>query len=198
MHCLRRCRRTGRRTALPSSPLPVRSVERDVFRDLAFPAVAVREQTLLVIIELFARLGREFEIWAFDDGINRTSFLTEPAIDALHHVDVVTRRAAGAVVPTGTGLDRDRLGRANGLAELAGDAAFLSIRIASQGMLAAETRRNGSLLERIIERGLRLEEVAHGQHETGHELHQEKAFGREIEPHGILISRSLAPARRIG
>src|SRR5262245_48230604 len=170
MRCLRRCRQTGKRTALQSSPLPVRSVERDVFRDLAFPAVAVREQTLLVVIELFARLGREFEIRTFDDRINRTSFLTEPAIDALHHVDVVTRRAAGAVVAAWSSLDRDRLGWANCLAELAGDAAFLSVRIASQGMLAAETRRNGSLLERIIERGLRLEEVAHGQHETGHEL----------------------------
>src|SRR5262245_65621741 len=105
MRCLRRCRQTGKRTALQSSPLPVRSVERDVFRDLAFPAVTVREQTLLVVIELFARLGREFEIRTFDDGIDRTSFLTEPAIDALHHVDVVTGRAAGAVVTAGSGLD---------------------------------------------------------------------------------------------
>src|SRR5262245_2212470 len=180
------------------SPSPVWGVERDVFRDLAFPAVAVREQTLLVVIELLARLGREFEIRTFDDGINRASFLTEPAIDALYHVDVVTRRAARAIVAAGSRLDRDRLGRANCLAKLAGDAAFLPIRIASQGMLTAEPGRNGSLLERIIERRLRLEEVAHGQHEAGHELHQEQAFGREIEPHRILISRSLAPPGRTG
>src|SRR5262245_62315255 len=120
------------------SPSPVRRVERDVFRDLAFPAVSVREQTLLVVIELLARLGGEFEIRTFDDGINRASFLTEPAIDALHHVDVVTRRAAGAVVAAGSGLDRDRLGGAKCLAERAGNAAFLSVRIAPQGILTAK------------------------------------------------------------
>src|SRR6185312_6272651 len=117
---------------------PVRRVEFDRFRDLALPAVAIGEQPGLVIIKLLARLGREFEIRAFDDGVDRTGLLAEPAIDALHHVDVVAHGAAGAVVAARTGLDGDRLRRADRLAELAGDAALLAIGIAAQGVLAAE------------------------------------------------------------
>src|SRR3954454_21827311 len=77
---------------------PIRRVERDVLRDLAFPAVAVREQALLVVVKLLARLGRELEIRSLDDGIDRAGFLAQSAIDALHHVDVIARGAPGAVV----------------------------------------------------------------------------------------------------
>src|SRR5260370_42676854 len=78
--------------------LPIRRVEREVLRDLAFPAVAVREQALLVVVKLLARLGRELEVRPLDDGIDRTGLLAQAAIDALHHVAVVARGAARAVV----------------------------------------------------------------------------------------------------
>src|SRR4029079_14473157 len=82
------------RCAIPqSSSSPVRRIERPGLRDLALPAVAVREQALLVVTELLARLGGEFEIRAFHDGVDRAGFLAQAAIDALHHVDVVARGA---------------------------------------------------------------------------------------------------------
>ncbi len=152
-------------------------------RDLALPAVAVREQALLVVVELLARLGGEFEVRALDDGVDRAGLLAQPAIDAFHHVDVVARGAPGAVVPARAGLDGDRLRRADRLAELAGDAALLAVRIAAQRMLAAEARRDRPLLERIVERRLRLEEIAHGEEERRDELPQEYRAGRPIESH---------------
>src|SRR5262249_799851 len=99
-----------------SSPSPVRRIERQVLRDLALPAIAVRKQALFVVIELLARLGREFEIWAFDDGVDRTGLLAEPAINAFHHIDVITRRSARAVIAPRAGLDGDRLRRTDRLA----------------------------------------------------------------------------------
>src|SRR5215467_8050392 len=108
---------------------PVGRVERDVLGDLALPAIAVREQALLVVVELLAGLGRELEIRALHDRIDRAGLLAQPAIDAFDHVDVVAGGAAGAVIAAGTGLDGDRLGGADRLAELAGDAAFLALGI---------------------------------------------------------------------
>src|SRR6476659_4593677 len=50
------------------------------------------------------------------------------------------------------GVDRNGLRRTDGLAELAGDAAFLAVGVAAQRVLAAKTRRNRPLLEGIVER----------------------------------------------
>src|SRR6185437_12558596 len=114
---------------------PVRRVEREVLRDLALPAVAIREQLFLVVVELFPRLGRKFEIRPFDDRVDRAGFLAETAINALHHVDVVARRPPRAVVPARTRFDSDGLRRANRLAQLAGDAALFAVRVAPERML---------------------------------------------------------------
>ena len=160
-----------------ASPSSIRRVQRDVARDLALPAVAVGEQLVLVVVELLARLGRELEIRPLDDGVDRAGFLAEAAIDALHHVDVVAHRAARAVVAARAGLDGDRLGRADRLAELAGDAALLAVRIAAQRMLAAEARAERPLLERIVERRLRREELAHRQEEGADELLEQQRLG---------------------
>src|SRR6266851_4822553 len=167
---------------------PVRRVEREVLGDLALPAVAVREQPLLVEIELLARFGRELEIRTFDDGVDRTGFLAEPAIDAFHHVDVVARRAPRAVVAAGTGLDGDGLRRADRLAQLAGDAALLAVGVAAQRMLAAEARRDRPLLEGIVERGLGLEEIAQAEHEGRQKFLQEQCAGGVVQPHGAILS----------
>jgi hypothetical protein len=85
-----------------------------------------------------------------------------------------------------TRFDGDRLRRADRLAELAGDATLLAVRIAAQGMLAAETRRQRALLERIIERRLRLEEIAHRQEERVHEFLQENRTSGLIKSHVSL------------
>src|SRR5437667_2139464 len=170
----------GRRTHLPLAPdcsaftfSPILRIELDLLGDLALPAVAVGEQALLVVVELLARLGGELEVGPLDNSVDRAGFLAQPAIDAFDHVDVVAGGAARAVVAARAGLDGDRLRRADRLAQLAGDAALLAVGVAAQRMLAAETRRERPLLERIIERRLGLEEIAHGQHEGGDELLEE-------------------------
>jgi hypothetical protein len=66
----------------------IRGIERDVPGDRALPAVAVREESFLVVIELFGCLGRELDVWSQDNGVDRASLLTEAAVDAFHHVDV--------------------------------------------------------------------------------------------------------------
>src|SRR5215471_15439619 len=100
---------------LRSIPSPVRRVERDVLGDLAFPAVAIRKEPFFIVIEFLARLGGEFEIRYLDDGIDRTGLLAQAAVDAFDHVDVVAGGAPRAVITAGTGLDGDRLGRADRL-----------------------------------------------------------------------------------
>src|SRR4029079_3232807 len=119
------------------------------FRNVALPAGAIGEQFRLVIIEFLAGLGREFEIRSLDDGVDRAGFLAQAAIDAFHHVECVAHGAPCAVVAARAGLDRDRLRRADRLAELAGDAALLAVWVAAQRVLAAEARRDGPLLEGI-------------------------------------------------
>src|ERR1700722_10070330 len=172
---------------------PVRRIERDVLRDLALPAVAVRKQALLVVVELLAGLGGELEIRPFDDGIDRAGLLTQPAIDALHHVDVVAGGAPGAVVAARARLDGDRLGRADRLAQLAGDAALLAVRITAQRVLAAEAGRDRPLLEGIVQGRLRLEEVAHRQRDGADELRQENRLRGLIEPHRMLLIVAPTP-----
>src|SRR5437764_1618362 len=162
---------------------PVGRVEFDRFRNLALPAVAIGEQFRLVIIEFLAGLGGEFEVRPLDDGIDRTSLLAEAAIDALHHVDVVTGRAPRAVVATRAGVDGDRLGRTDRLAELAGNAALLAVGIAAKRMLAAEPRADLALFEGIVDGRLAREEVAHREKEGADEIPEEKRSGGLIEGH---------------
>src|SRR5579871_5799259 len=141
---------------------PIGGVDRQVGRDLHFPPVAVREQLCLVVEQLLPGLGGELEIGAFDDGVHRASLLAKPAINAFRHIDVVPGRAPAAVL-AGLRLDGDGLGRADRLAQLAGNAALLTVGITAQRMLAAEARAQGSLLVRIIEGYTGPEEIAEGE-----------------------------------
>src|SRR6202044_2742190 len=134
---------------------------RDIARDFALPARAILEQPVLVVEEFFARLDGEFEIRSLDDRIDRAGLLAHAAIDAFDHIDVVARRAPGAVVATRARFDGDRLGGADRLAEFAGDATFFAVGIAAQGVFASESRRQWSLFMRIVQRRLGLEHVAH-------------------------------------
>ena len=126
-------------------------------RDFAFPAVAIVQKPRLVEVEFFTGFGGEFEIRPLDDSVDRAGFLAEATINALHHVDVITHRAAGTVVAARPGLDGDGLGRTDRLAELACDAALFAVRIAAQRMLATEARADRPLFERVIDRRLLLE-----------------------------------------
>jgi len=90
-------------------------------------------------------LGGVLDVLALDDGVDRAGLLAEAAVDALGHVDVVAGRPAGAV-GAHLRLDRDGLGGADGLAQLARDAPLLTRGVAPQGVLATEPGGHRALL----------------------------------------------------
>ena len=94
-----------------------------------------------------------------------TALLAEAAEDALGEVDVVARRAARAVGAL-LRLDRDRERRAHRLAELAGDAALLAVRVAPQRVQAAEARALRRLLLGELHGDLAREQVPPGEHQA--------------------------------
>src|SRR5215210_5603595 len=146
----------------------VRCINRDVAREFALPACAVIEELLLVVEKLLARLDRKLIVRALDDGIDRARFLAKAAIDALHHIDIVTRRAPRAVVAAGARLDGDGLRRADRLAQLAGDAPLLPIGVAAQRVFAAQARAAVVTLEGVVDGRFRLEKVTQRQDGGGH------------------------------
>src|SRR5690606_29333172 len=149
--------------------LAIRRIGFKVRGDRPLPLVPVRQQFRLVVEQLLAALRRIFEVWPFDDRVHRAGFLAEAAIDALGHVDVVARGAAAAILAR-LALDGDGERRAHCLAQLAGYAAFLAIGITAQRMLAAETRGERVLLERIVDRRLGFEEIFECEGMRLHEL----------------------------
>lgn len=72
-----------------------------------------------------AQKAKERGQLTFHNRIHGATLLAEAAIDAFGHIDIVAC-GAPATILTLFGLDRDRRGRANGFAKLAGNAAFLA------------------------------------------------------------------------
>ena len=66
----------------------------DVTGELRLPAVAVLKQLFLGVEQLLTSARRVLIVWSFDNSIHRTSFLAEPAVDALGHVYVVASGAS--------------------------------------------------------------------------------------------------------
>ena len=91
------------------------------------------------------------------NGIHRACLLTEPTVDALCHVNVVSCRSP-ATISSCLCLNRDSLRRTNGLTQFACNTPLLSIWIAPEGVLAAETGANGTLLKWIVDGGWLTEE----------------------------------------
>src|SRR3954470_575221 len=120
--------------------LPIRRIQIEVSGDLSLPTVSIRQQPGLVVIELLAGLRRIFKVRTFDDGVHRARFLAQAAINAFHHIDVIAHGSPSPVVPPRSSFDRDRLRRADSLAQLAGNAALFPVGIAPQSMLAAKPR----------------------------------------------------------
>src|SRR5207253_5986750 len=116
------------------------------------------------------------------------------AIDAFGHVDIVAGRAPAAVLAR-LGLDRDRQRRTDRLAQLAGDAALLAIGIATQHVLATETRAERPLLIGIIDRDRAPKHVAQGQRQAGDQLGQQKAAraARQKAHRSVLNPTIAAP-----
>jgi hypothetical protein len=126
--------------------LSVRCVGAGDRGQLRLPLVAVREQLLLVVEELLPCLHGVLGVGALHDGVHGARLLAEAAVDALGHVNVVAGRAARAVSAL-FGFDGDGLRRANGLAQLASDAALFASRVAAQSVLTTEAGRDRALLE---------------------------------------------------
>lgn len=86
----------------------------------------------------------------FHNGIYRTALLAVAAVYALGHIDIVLGRSPAAV-DTLFSLDSDGLRRADGLAQLAGDAALLTRRVTAQRVLATEAGADGALLVWVVD-----------------------------------------------
>ena len=111
--------------------------------------------------------------------------LAEAAEDALEQVDVVARGAAGAVRALFR-IDGDRKRRAHRLAQLAGDAALLTVRVATQRVQATETRRLRGLFHRVHQRVLGTEQVLERQPQAAEQFQQQQALevGNDLA-HGL-------------
>src|SRR5579875_736736 len=179
-----------------SAPSTIGRVGRQVGRDLHLPAIAIREQLLLVVKELLPRLGRKFEIRSLDDRIHGAGLLAEPAINALRHVDVVARRTT-APVGARLRLDRDGQRRTNRFAKLARDTALFTIRVTPECVLAAKAGLERTLLIWVVERDLLLEHILEGQPEPFNKLAEEKRSRRAVENRHLRSPVTGGP-RRIG
>merc|ERR1719391_1153724 len=111
----------------------VEVVRLDVGGDLRLPLVAVVEQLLLVVEQLFVGLGAELKVGALHNGVHGTCLLAKSAVDALGHVDVVSGSSSGPVSAL-LCLNGDGLSRADGFAEFAGDASLLSAGVTPQSV----------------------------------------------------------------
>lgn len=61
---------------------------------------------------------------------------------------------------------RVHLSGADGLTQLTGDAALLSIGVAAEGVLSPEARGQGALLKRVVDGGWFTEQVTHSHRQT--------------------------------
>jgi hypothetical protein len=89
----------------------------DVSGELRLPPVSVSQEFFLVVEEFLVGHGRVFEVGSFDDGVDGTSSLTEPAVNAFGHVDIVLGGSSGPV-GSGLALDSDGLSGTCGGTEL--------------------------------------------------------------------------------
>ena len=115
-----------------------------------------------------------FKDAGLDDGIHGAGFLAESAKDTFGQVDIIAGGAAAAIGAR-LGFNRDRHRRAYGLAELAGDAALLAIRIAAQGVQAAKAMRLRGLLFGVLHGDLAPEHIAPGQAEALEQFPEQQA-----------------------
>jgi hypothetical protein len=150
------CHRTG---------LSVRCIGSGSSSNFRLPLVTVSEKLLLVVEQLFAGLGGVFSVGGyrimlvttqddksdkhtFNNGINWATLLAVAAVDALGHINIISGRPATSVHSL-LCFNGDSLGRADGLAEFAGDAALFAGWVASKSVFATETWGDWSFLEGV-------------------------------------------------
>lgn len=166
----------GSRGCGPVGPSPVQVVSLDVGGNLGLPLVPIVEQLLLVVQQLLMRLRGELNVGALDDGIHGAGLLAEAAVDTLGHVDVIAGGPAAAII-SWLSLDGDGLGSADGLAELARNAALLPGWVPAQCVLPTEARAQRALLQRVVDGGGFPEQVAQGHAQASEELSPQQGPG---------------------
>lgn len=92
------------------------------------------------------------------------------------------------------GLNRDCLSRADGFAELAGDAAFLSSGVATKHEFAAKSWADGTLFERVVDGVGRAEELLQDDVHAAHHFRHEKITAGMVHERRL----GLVPAGRRG
>lgn len=95
-------------------------------------------------------LSSVFGVWRLDNGVNRAGLLAETAVDALCHIDIVASGSSASIL-TLLGLDGNGLGGADGLAQLASNTSLFTGRVAAEGVLATETRTDGTLFKGVVD-----------------------------------------------
>src|SRR5262249_45611038 len=153
------------------------------FLDLVRTGASERQELLLREDHLRPRGRRELEVAGEEDRLLGADLLAVAAHDAAQHVDVEPLRPLLHVRRELARLDRDRLRRADELAELAGDALRAAVLIRYEHRNPAETRREHGALLGVLERHLLLEQVLERQRQAARDF-------REIDP---LPEVELAP-----
>src|SRR5690606_25634956 len=87
--------------------------------------------------------------------------------------------------------------RADRLAQLAGDAALLAVRVAAQRVFAAKPRAQRPLLEGIVDGRLGREEIAERQPHGLEELRQKDGSRRLGHSHRVITTDRSTPGPRI-
>jgi hypothetical protein len=149
--------------------LSVRSISANDSGKLGFPFVAVGQELFFVIQQFLSGFSSIFSIgcWfillvhgkqmsisskniklTFHNGIDWAALLAVSAVDAFGHINVISGCAAASVF-TFFGLNCDGLGRTDGFAQLAGNAAFFAGGVSTQSVFATETGGDWALFEGV-------------------------------------------------
>jgi hypothetical protein len=166
--------------------LSVKNLRCEVSSNFGFPLVSICKELFLVVEQLDAGLSGELKIGSLYDSIDGTSLLTESAVDALCHINIVTGGTA-RTVGTGLGLNSDGTGWANGFAQLASNASLLTRLVSTESVLTTEARAKRTLLKRIVQRGGLCEHIAGGYPDTLKNLSQ------KIVTSSIVPGKELSP-----
>ena len=97
-----------------------------------------------------------FEVWSFNDSVNRASFLAEATEDALGHVNVIFSCSSRSIW-SWLRFDDNSESWASSFAKFASNAPLFTSWVSSERMLTSEHRGQSSFLPRVMDNVIRLE-----------------------------------------
>src|SRR3954447_21699361 len=159
----------------------------------------LREEHVLRVDEVVARVLRDLELVAERDRVERAGELAVPAEDAAAHVDLVDARVAlaggDAVVRGVLGRDdADAVRRAGGRAEGAADALLEPVLVHMKPVATAEARVDRPLVLRVLLRDRPLEDLLEGDPEALDAVDR-VAAGHQIATTRAAVTTALIVAR---